>query len=217
MIEALVFVGAWGAMMAAMMLPSAAPMILLYGTVSRRLSQKGDAVLPATVFTGVYLLVWLLFGIPVYAGYAAIGYASAASSSFATVVPYAVAATLVGAGLYQFSNLKRVCLRYCEAPLPFLMRRWRSGYRATARLAFDHAAYCVGCCWALMVILVVAGAMSIPWVIAIAITVFVEKLLPRRHNVSKAIGIALILLGLAVTVRPDLARTLRGAPMEMRM
>lgn len=211
MTDALTFVGQWGLMMAGMMLPGATPMILLYRTVSKRLRKAGDKAIPVVAFAAVYLLVWLLLGFVVYAGYVAAARLAGASPAFARGTPYIVAASLVMAGLYQFSNIKRVCLRYCESPLSFLMRRWRSGYRATFRLAFDHAAYCVGCCWALMLILCVAGAMSMPWVLGIAAIVFVEKILPHGWRMARVFGVALILLGIAVAVNPRLAGELKGA------
>lgn len=215
--EAAVFTAQWGVMMAAMMLPSAAPMILLYGTVRRRLSAAGEQAIPVALFAGVYLIAWLLLGLPVYAGYVSAARLSAQSDSFAAITPFIVAGSLVLAGLYQLSNAKRVCLRYCEAPLPFLMRRWRAGYAATFRIAVDHAAWCVGCCWALMVILVVAGAMSMPWVLAIASAVFVEKVLPGGWHTARIIGIGLVLLGITVALRPELAHTLSmPTPMPMR-
>ncbi len=208
--EGVAFTVRWGVMMAAMMLPSAAPMIMLYRTVSRRLSTERDRSIPVALFTAVYLFLWLLFGAPVYGAYVAVASLAARWPSFAAAMPYAVAGVLTAAGVYQLTEAKRVCLRYCESPLGFLMRRWRSGYTATLRLAVEHASYCIGCCWGLMAILVAAGAMSSSWVLAIAIVVFAEKVLPHGWRTARLVGVALIALGLAVALRPELAGTMRA-------
>lgn len=202
--EAALFTAQWGVMMTAMMLPSAAPMILLYGKVARSLTARERAI-PVTVFAAVYVCVWLLLGLPVYAGYVAV-----ARVAMPAVTAYGAAAALVLAGAYQLSAGKRACLQHCEAPLSFLMRRWRSGYPATFRLALDHALYCVGCCWALMLILVVVGAMSLPWVLTIALLVFAEKVLPQGWRTARVIGVALIVAGVLVALRPESARVLKG-------
>ena len=213
--EGAAFTAQWGVMMAAMMLPSAAPMILLYRTVSKRLSGDGDSSIPVALFAAVYLFLWLLLGVPVYGAYVAVSFLAGWWRPFDSAMPYAIAAILVAGGLYQFTEAKRACLHYCEAPLGFLMRRWRSGYATTLRLAVEHAFYCIGCCWALMVILVAAGAMSISWVLAIATVVFVEKVLPRGWRTARLVGASLIALGLAVALHPELAGTMRphAAPM----
>ena len=200
----------WGVMMAAMMLPSAAPMLMLYRTVSRRLAAGNDRVIPASLFAAVYLLLWLALGVPVYAAHVAVASASTRWPAFDAMVPYGVAATLVLAGAYQLTGAKHACLRHCESPLGFLMRRWRSGYGATLALAAKHAGYCIGCCWGLMVILVAVGAMSLPWVVAITVIVFAEKVLPRGWWTARVVGGVLIVLGLAVALRPELAGTMRG-------
>ena len=200
----------WGVMMTAMMLPSAMPMILLYRTVSRRLSVQGDRVIPATLFAAVYLALWLATGVPVYVAHVGVAYAAARWPAVETLVPYLVAALLAAAGAYQLTAAKQACLRHCESPLGFLMRRWRGGYGATLRLAARHAGYCVGCCWGLMAILVAAGAMGLPWVVAITVVVFAEKMLPRGWRTARAVGVVLIVAGAAVAVRPSLARTWRG-------
>ncbi len=202
--DAAMFTAMWGVMMAAMMLPSALPMIALYGLVSR-----GQRAIPAWLFAAAYVAVWLAVGVPVYA--ASVGVAALSGTEMGRWLPYGLAAVLVAAGAYQFSAVKRVCLKHCQGPLGFLMGRWRSGYAATLRLGLAHAAYCVGCCWGLMAILVAAGAMSLPWVLLIAAVVFAEKLLPRGEWTARAVGAALVILGLAVAVMPDLAPALRGA------
>ncbi|HUR91035.1 MAG TPA: DUF2182 domain-containing protein [Gemmatimonadaceae bacterium] len=193
----------WGVMMAAMMIPSAAPMILLYGGISRRAAKSGERVIPAEVFTLVYLALWLLTGVPVYAASVAIGNLVAQSAAAEKVLPYAIAATLLAAGIYQFSAAKRACLAQCQSPADFVMRRWRAGYGATLRLAARHAAYCIGCCWALMVVLVSAGSMSLPWVLAIALAVFAERTLPGGQRTARVIGV--LLLGAAAAVALDFA------------
>lgn len=208
--EAAAFTAGWAVMMTAMMLPSAAPTILLYGTVSRRLAQGGDRVAPAMLFGAVYLVVWGAAGIPVYGAYVAADALTLRWPAAAAGAPYVVAIVLAAAGVYQLTGAKRACLRHCESPLGFLMRRWRSGYRSTLLLAARHSLYCVGCCWALMAVLVGAGATGLRWVAIITLAVLAEKLLPRGRRTAAVLGIALVLLGLAVAVRPSLAAALRG-------
>lgn len=202
---AVAFTLQWGVMMTAMMLPSAAPMILLYRSISRRAGTPSERVIPAELFAFTYVAAWLLTGLPVYAMSVAVGDVAARSTAFADAIPFVIAATLFGAGTYQLSRAKRACLRQCETPANFLMLRWRSGYSATLRLAVTHAAYCIGCCWALMVVLVVAGAMSLPWVLAIALVVFAEKILPGGERTARVVGALLLAAALAVAVRPELA------------
>lgn len=204
----------WGVMMTAMMLPSAAPMILLYRGTSRRAADTGARALPAELFALAYLALWLSTGIPVYLASVLVVDVAARSPEFAAAVPYAIAVSLLAAGVYQLSPMKHACLRQCVSPVDFLMRRWKSGYAATLRLAGAHAAYCIGCCWALMVILVAAGAMSLPWVLAIALVVLAEKVLPAGGRTARLIGIVLIVVGLAVAMRPELGDALR--PQGMR-
>ena len=204
----LAFMLEWGVMMTAMMLPSAAPMIVLYGISSRRPGNSSERVIPPELFAITYVVLWLLTGVPVYLASVAISEMAARSMAFAAATPYAIAGTLFLTGLYQLSPAKRSCLRQCEAPVDFLVRRWRTGYAASLHLAATHAAYCIGCCWALMLLLVVAGAMSLPWVLAIALLVFAEKVLPGGERTARITGAILIAAGLAVVVRPDLAGAL---------
>ena len=207
--EGTAFVLEWGVMMAAMMLPSAAPMILLYDTVRRRLSAEGERAIPAWAFGVTYVVIWTLTGLPVYAGYAAASALTMCCTWFRGAAPYLVSGVLIAAGLYQLTPLKRACLAQCESPLSFLMTRWRAGHAATFLLAVKHALYCIGCCWALMLILVAAGTMGIWWVAGIALVVFAEKLLPRGQRVAKAVGVMLIGLGIAVAATPEVLERLR--------
>ena len=211
---ALTFTLQWGVMMTAMMLPSAAPMILLYAGARRRSAAAGGRAIRAEMFALTYLAAWTLTGIPVYAGYVAAGRLAAASAAFNEAMPYMIAGTLLAAGIYQLTPAKHACLRACESPVDFLMRRWRGGYAATFSLAASHAAYCVGCCWALMVVLVVAGAMSLPWVLLIALVTFAEKVLPAGGRTARIVGVALIVTAIAVALRPELAGVIHPAGMR---
>jgi predicted metal-binding membrane protein len=202
--DGLAYVTAWAVMMTAMMLPSALPMIGLYAATQRN---AGSAVKKATrvgMFALVYLGLWALTGIPAYFASVVLGAVSAG------VLAYVVAGVLVLAGVFQLSRLKQVCLRHCRSPLGFLFGHWREGWKGGLAMGRAHALYCLGCCWALMVVLVVAGAMGLPWVLLIAAVVAAEKLLPRGEWIARTTGVALVLLGIAVAVRPSLAMMLRG-------
>jgi predicted metal-binding membrane protein len=113
------------------------------------------------------------------------------------------------------SPLKQRCLRHCRSPLGFLFGHWRAGWHGGLAMGWAHARYCLGCCWALMVVLAVAGAMGLPWVLLIAAIVAAEKLVPRGEWVARLIGVALVLLGVAVAARPDLAIALRTGSRSM--
>ena len=202
------YVAAWAIMMAAMMLPSALPMIRLYAATSRNVAGWGKAV-RIGLFTIVYLGIWALTGVPIYL--ASVGL----SAVDRTTMAYAIAAVLVVAGLFQLSPLKQVCLRHCRSPLGFLLGHWREGWRGGLAMGGAHALYCLGCCWALMIVLVVAGAMGLIWVLLIAAVVAGEKLLPRGEWIARTTGLALVLLGVVVALRPSLAAALRAGGHSM--
>jgi predicted metal-binding membrane protein len=200
------FIGAWVVMMAAMMLPSAAPLVLLY----RGAGADGRAA-NTVPLVGGYLLVWAVFGALVYAAQQALGMVVLSSPGLGDARPYAVAGILAIAGVYQFTPLKQACLRQCRSPLDFLMHRWRGpGAFDAFRLGAELGVYCVGCCWGLMAVLVIAGAMSLLWVVLIALIVFVEKLMPFGERSAQLTGAGLGLLAAFVAVHPDLSMLLRG-------
>jgi predicted metal-binding membrane protein len=152
----LVFV-MWTAMMAAMMLPSAAPMILFYETISRRRSEREAGAANTGAFTAGYLLVWIGFSLVAAAVQIALELSSLLDSMMQTTSSLFAAALLIGAGLYQWTPLKRSCLRSCQSPLDFIMTNWREGARGAFVMGLRHGAICVGCCWALMLLLLVGG------------------------------------------------------------
>jgi predicted metal-binding membrane protein len=204
LVDGLAFVVAWGVMMAAMMLPSALPMITLYAATQR--GEPGAVRVPGAVatFTLVYLAVWAATGVPMYGASVALSRLTPAARA------YGVAVVLVVAGVFQLSSLKQVCLRHCRSPFGFLLGRWRAGWRGSLSLGWAHAVYCLGCCWALMVVLVAAGAMGLPWVLLVAALVATEKVVPGGEWIARLAGVALMALGAAVVLRPGLALTLRG-------
>jgi predicted metal-binding membrane protein len=205
--DGLTFVVAWAIMMAAMMLPSALPMIGLYAAMQRNAPSAATRIAAVTAFTAVYVTLWAVTGVPIY--FAGVALMAVTASTLA----HTIAGVLIAAGIFQLSPLKHVCLRHCRSPLGFLLGHWRVGWRGGVRMGLAHALYCLGCCWALMAVLVVAGAMGLPWVLLIACVVAAEKILPRGEWVARMTGVALALLGVAVAIRPDLAVALRAPAM----
>jgi predicted metal-binding membrane protein len=202
--DGLAFIAAWAIMMAAMMLPSAMPMIGLYAAMQRDAPSTVARTAAVTAFVAVYVALWAITGAPIY--FASIALMALTTSTLA----YTIAGVLIAAGIFQLSPLKSVCLRHCRSPLGFLLGHWHAGWRGGARMGFAHALYCLGCCWALMAVLVVAGAMGLPCVLLIACVVAAEKILPRGEWVAHTMGVALALLGVAVAVHPSLAAAFRG-------
>lgn len=197
---ALLFV-MWWVMMIAMMAPSAAPTVLLYATVKRKQETASCAAMDAWIFLAGYLVTWAGFSVVavlVQWALERLGLLSMAMASTSSILGGLV---LLAAGLYQFTPLKRACLRYCESPLMFLSRHWRPGTRGAFHMGFRHGSYCVGCCWFLMALLFVGGVMNLVWVIAIALYVAGEKLLPFGPRLSRAAGGALILSGTIMLAR----------------
>ena len=183
----------WWVMMAAMMLPSAAPAILLYARV--RESRGGPAIAAPAVFATGYLLIWLLFSV------IAAGAQSLLAGPAITVGGVAArAALLVAAGLYQLSPLKSACLRQCRSPAQFLSRHWKPGATGALRLGAAHGAYCVGCCWLLMALLFVGGVMNFAWIAALTALVALEKLARHGALLGRGAGLGLIGWGAALLV-----------------
>jgi predicted metal-binding membrane protein len=203
--DATAYVVAWGVMMAAMMLPSALPMIGLYAAMQRDPASGATRVAAVAAFTATYVALWAFIGLLIYLASLAL------MAVGPDILAYVTAGTLLGAGAYQLSPWKQVCLRHCRSPLGFLLGHWRGGWWGGLATGWAHAWYCLGCCWALMVVLVVAGAMGLPWVLLIACVVAAEKLLPGGAWVARATGVAMALLGLVLAVHPGLAAVLRAA------
>ena len=190
----------WGVMMGGMMLPSASPMLLLYGTTARRGPDPRSALVGVTAMAIGYVLVWLAFSAGATLIQAVASRLLVLTPMMEPATPWAGGVLLLAAGIYQFTPLKAACLRTCRSPLSFIMERWRAGTFGAFRMGVDHGRYCLGCCWALMLLLFAGGVMNL-WVIA-ALTAFVliEKLAPFGTHSARLAGVALIALGLSMVL-----------------
>lgn len=185
----------WAVMMVGMMLPSAAPAIAFYGALVRKNRERGS-ILPAVwIFAGGYLCVWTAFSLGAALLQAALLQAALITPMLVSASKPFSAAVLFAAGVYQWLPVKNVCLRNCRHPIEFFTMRWRAGALGAWRMGLEHGSYCLGCCWLLMLLLFVAGAMDLLWVALIAVFVFVEKLLPGAPYTSRLAGLALLAAG----------------------
>jgi predicted metal-binding membrane protein len=186
----------WALMMLAMMLPSAAPMILLHGTVSRRRDpERGGR--RAFLFALAYAAVWGGFALAATAVQWGLERAALLTPAMAVGSGLLASLLFLGAGVYQFTPLKRACLRQCRSPLEFLAGHWRSGGSGAFAMGARHGAYCVGCCWAMMALLFAGGVMNLFWIAGLALLVLAEKLLPGGLMVGRVLGAGLIAWGTA--------------------
>jgi predicted metal-binding membrane protein len=197
---AAVVLAMWAVMMAAMMLPSAAPMILLYGTIARRKLETGHVVAGTGVFSLGYLAVWTAFTLAAVGLQFALERAALLSPMMVMTSRVLAGLVMIGAGVYQWTPLKQACLRRCRSPLEFILTEWREGTRGALTMGMRHGAFCLGCCWMLMLLLFVGGVMNIAWIAGTALFVVVEKLAPAGHWIGRAAGVALIVWGAATAV-----------------
>lgn len=190
----------WMAMMTAMMLPSAMPMLLFYDSIARKRGAQTAAVGSTSLFGLGYLVVWLGFSIGAVLMQYAFDRASLLSPMMETTSVALTGAIFVSAGVYQWTPLKQSCLRQCRSPLDFIMTWWRGGNRGAFAMGLRHGALCLGCCWVLMLLLFVGGVMNFAWIAGIALFVMVEKLAPAGHWIGKAASVVLIAWGGVVLV-----------------
>lgn len=192
----------WVVMMAAMMFPSVWPMVAVYDGI-RRARRAGPRRITWLVIGG-YLLVWTVWGL------AAFGAIAAGRAAFGDFLPWDgagrwVAAGIVGlAAVYQLTPIKNACLSRCRGPLMFVMENWRPGPAGALRMGIVHGAWCVGCCWALMVALFAVGVMSVGWMAFIAGLIAIEKLLPWRALANYGVATLLAILALALAIDPSI-------------
>jgi predicted metal-binding membrane protein len=187
----------WAVMMVAMMTPSAAPVVLLYARIARRHHGR-QAFAPAGVFYLGYLALWLAFSLLMTVLQWGLEQAALMSPLMAGTSSLLGGLILIAAGVYQWLPLKNACLNHCRSPVQFLSTHWRPGTQGAFRMGVEHGAYCLGCCWALMLLLFVGGVMNLLWVAAIAIFVLVEKAAPFGRAAGRVASILLIAGGVAM-------------------
>jgi predicted metal-binding membrane protein len=191
----------WAVMMVAMMIPTAAPMTLLYAAVARKAAALHSPLAPTFVFVTGYIAMWTIFSLVATLAQHALDQAALLSPMMVSRSAVFGAALLIAAGIYQLTPLKNACLRNCRAPAHFLFRYWRTGNLGAFRMGLRLGAYCVGCCWILMGLLFVGGVMNLLWIAAIAIFVLLEKTIRFGDVSGRFAGVAMILVG-ALSLAP---------------
>jgi predicted metal-binding membrane protein len=184
----------WSAMVLAMMLPSAAPMIFTYAEVADTAARKGERIISPFVLAGGYGVVWLGFAAAAAMAQVALTRAAWLDASMASTSALFSGAIFIAAGLYQFSPLKHACLTQCQHPFPFFFTNWATTPRGVFRLGLKQGLYCVGCCWAMMLVMFAVGVMNVLWMVPLGMVMTIEKMLTGRR-LTYAVGVVLIAIG----------------------
>jgi predicted metal-binding membrane protein len=191
----------WAVMMVAMMVPSAAPMIMLVAAVDRRRPDRPRPLARTGIFVLGYLTVWVAYSALAASAQWGLHAAALLSPAMVSTSGYLGGAILIAAGIYQWTPLKRICLTSCRSPMAFLMSEWRDGSAGAWVMGLRHGLYCVGCCWVLMALLFVAGVMNLAWVAVISAFALVERIGPGGDRIGRAAGFALVAAGVLVIAR----------------
>jgi predicted metal-binding membrane protein len=199
------YVTAWVVMMAAMMFPSIAPMVVMFARMQAGKRERGNSVEAGatTCFVFGYLVTWTLAGLLAYAILETGRGLNVDALSWDRAAPYVAGAVIVAAAIYQLTPLKDACLRKCRNPFMFVLQTWKPGRLGALRMGIEHGGWCVGCCWALMAALFALGVMSVGWMAFIAALIATEKLLPWKAVANRGIAVLLVALGLAVAFAPE--------------
>jgi predicted metal-binding membrane protein len=189
----------WGAMTLAMMLPSAAPMILTYAGIADTAARKGEQIVSPFALAGGYTAVWLGFSVIATLLQLMFMQAALLDTSMASTGGLFSGVIFVGAGLYQFSALKHACLTRCQQPFPFFFTNWATTLGGVFRLGLKQGLYCLGCCWAMMMVMFAVGVMNVIWMAGLGIVMTIEKMLTGRRF-THAVGAVLIAVGFGVVL-----------------
>ena len=190
----------WVVMMAGMMLPSAAPTLLLYAAVLRKSEDARHTPGRVHAFAGGYLLVWTVFSLLATVGQRALARVLLLSPMMESQNALFGGSVLILAGIYQLTPFKRACLNYCRSPAELLVRFWRTGAAGAWRMGIVSGLYCLGCCWALMLLLFVGGVMNLWCIGAITLFVLLEKVAPFGSQGGRISGALLMAAGIWVLV-----------------
>ena len=191
----------WAVMMAGMMLPSAAPALLIYAMVVRKSPEGARAAAHANAFAGGYLVVWTAFSLLATILQRALAHTPLMSPMMESSNPWFGGGLLIVAGIFQFTPWKRTCLNACRSPAEFLTRHWRNGVAGGFYLGVANGLFCLGCCWALMLLLFVGGVMNLWWIAALTIFVLLEKLAPLGAQGGRLSGVLIAALGVWTIAR----------------
>lgn len=197
------FIGIWIVMMAAMMFPSAAPMIVMFSRVTAGKKAAGGSFVPTWVFVASYLAVWAAAGVVAYLIASWLDSLAMSDMWLSEHGARLAGALFVAAGVYQLSPLKSACLARCRTPLTFLLTSWRDGYGGAIRMGSGHGLFCLGCCWLLFAILFPLGIMNIAAMAVVTALDFLEKIAPRGLWIARGLGGALIGYGALVLLVPE--------------
>ncbi len=184
----------WSAMTLAMMLPSAAPMILAYAEIANTAARKGERIVSPFTLAAGYALVWLGFAAAATLAQFILTRAALIDTGMAPASGLFSGAIFIAAGAYQFSALKHACLTQCQRPFPFFLTHWASTRRGVFRLGLTQGLYCLGCCWAMMLVMFAVGVMNVVWLAGLGAVMTVEKLGTDRRF-THAVGVVLIVVG----------------------
>lgn len=185
----------WWVMMVGMMLPSAMPIILIFATVYRRKRTQGKPYVPTAVFTAGYLLAWGAFSLAATLAQWWLELAALMTPMMRTSSTILGGMLFLAAGFYQFTPAKYACLDKCRSPLDFVLNNWREGRVGALAVGLRYGFFCLGCCWAVMLLMFVGGAMNLLWAAVMAVFVLVEKLAPWEQWVARVSGGAMIAFG----------------------
>ena len=185
----------WWVMMAAMMLPSAGPVILLAAELNRKSHANHAPYGSSGFFVAGYLLVWGVFSLVATIAQWGLTEIGLLSSMMQSNDSRFAGALLIAVGIWQLTPIKRACLGHCRSPIMFLTKRRRKGNAGSVMMGMEHGAYCLGCCWVLMTLLFVGGVMNLYWIAGLAAYVLAEKALPFGHEIGRVAGLISVLLG----------------------
>ncbi len=186
----------WTVMMVGMMLPSVTPVLFLYAAVIRKSDAAPRATAHVYAFAGGYLLAWATFSVLATVLQLLLSHWLWLTPMMEPRTRTFSGVLLLLAGLYQLTPLKRACLQSCQAPAEFLTRNWRPGLGGAARVGWRYGRFCIGCCWALMLLLFVGGVMNLWCIGLLTLLVLLEKLLPARARAVPLAGLVLLTLGI---------------------
>ena len=182
----------WSVMMIGMMIPSAAPMILLFARVQRRKLADQAPTTRIAAFTAGYVLIWTSFSFIATGLQWGLTELRLLSPMMESTSQFLAVGFLLAAGIYQLTPLKLACLKQCQSPIGFLTSHWKDGATGALAMGIEHGMFCLGCCWLLMTLLFVGGVMNLIWVAVIATFVLLEKVVPKGEIVARVGGVLLI-------------------------